>query len=72
MGPGVEMVQLHCRTPNGDLHHAFSVGGLGVWLARRIEQGLDHWNEFTCCPICLTTIPTCVSTKPRLPLPSKC
>lgn len=63
MSPGVEMVWLKCPTSNDEVNerpHVFSVRKLGVWLARKIEQGLLQGIADACCPVCSSTIPACV------------
>lgn len=72
MGPGVEMVWLHCPTSNDDVNqrpHVFSVRKLGVWLARKIERGLVHWMEDACCPVCSSTIHASVGLRSHLSTP---
>lgn len=59
MRPVVEMIWLNCPTSNDDVNqrpHVFSVCRFGVWLARKVEQGLAHWKTDACCPMCWSMI----------------
>lgn len=69
LGPDVEMIWLKCPSSNDDVNrrpHVFSVCRLGVWLARMVKRGLGHWKTDACCPICSSTIPLYVRSRPSL------